>query len=99
MSVIITDDGRKPLSVNDRLAAPLEERAGAFSTLIAYAGTYTLSGDKVIHHVEIDALQNRVGSDQVRFAKFEGDRLVLKTPPIMRGGVPQTLELVWERLK
>src|SRR5262245_15445822 len=27
MSVIITDDGRKPLSVNDRLAASREERA------------------------------------------------------------------------
>ena len=99
MSVIITDDGRKPLSVNDRLAAPPEERALAFSTLVAYAGTYTFTGDKVIHHVEIDALQNRVGSDQVRFVTLQGNRLILKTPPISRGGQQQTLDLVWERLK
>jgi CubicO group peptidase (beta-lactamase class C family) len=99
MSAIITNDGRKPLSVNDRLAAPSEERAQAFSTLVAYAGTYTFTGDKVIHHVEIDALPNRVGSDQVRFVTLQGDRLTLKTPPISRGGEQQVLELVWERLK
>src|SRR5260370_37779195 len=37
MSVVLTYDGRKPLSVNDVLAAPLEERAQAFSTAVAYA--------------------------------------------------------------
>jgi CubicO group peptidase (beta-lactamase class C family) len=81
------------------LAPPAEERAQAFSTLVAYAGTYTFTGDKVIHHVEIDALQNRVGSDQVRFVTLQGNRLILKTPPISRGGGQQILELVWERLK
>jgi hypothetical protein len=99
MSVIITDDGRKPLSVNDRLAASPEERALAFSTLVAYAGTYTFTGDKITHHVEIDALENRVGSDQVRFVTLQGDRLILKSAPILRGGEQVTLELVWERLK
>ncbi|HEY6272034.1 MAG TPA: lipocalin-like domain-containing protein, partial [Terriglobales bacterium] len=99
MSVIITNGGRKPLSVYDRLAAPAEERAQAFSTLVAYAGTYSFTGDKVIHHVEVDALENRVGSDQVRFVTLQGDRLILKTPPILRGGEKQVLELVWERLR
>jgi hypothetical protein len=99
MSVIITDDGRKPLSLNDRLAAPPQERAQAFSTLVAYAGTYTFTGEKVVHHVEIDALQNRVGSDQVRFVALEGDRLTLKTPPISRGGEQQVLELVRQRMR
>jgi hypothetical protein len=99
VSVIITDDGRKPLSVNDRLAATMEERAAAFSTLVAYAGTYSFTGDKVIHHVEIDAMQNRVGSEQVRFVTLQGERLTLKTPPTMRGGESLTFELVWERIK
>jgi len=99
VSVIITDDGRKPLSVNDRLAATAEERAAAFATLVAYAGTYSFTGDKVIHHVEIDAMQNRVGSEQVRSVTLQADRLILKTPPVMRGGESLTLELVWERIK
>lgn len=99
MMVVIAEDGRKPLSVADRISAPPEERAQAFSTFHAYAGRYTFTGDKVIHHVEVASLQNLVNKDQVRFAKLQGDRLTLRTPPTLQGGVIQTLELVWERLK
>jgi len=52
LMVIITAEGRKPLSVNDRIAAPATERAEAFATMVAYAGRYTFTGDKVVHHVE-----------------------------------------------
>src|SRR5882724_429329 len=41
VSVIIAADGRRPLSVDDRIAAPAAERAEAFATFIAYAGRYT----------------------------------------------------------
>ncbi len=99
MMVIITEDGRKPLSVNDRVSAPIEERAQAFSTMNAYAGTYTLSGDKVVHHVEISAIPNWVNTDQSRTVKIQGDRLTVTTPPLARGGAMQTLELTWERVK
>jgi Lipocalin-like domain len=99
MMVVIAEDGRKPLSVADRVSAPVEEKAQAFSTFIAYAGRYTFTGDKVIHHVEVASLQNDVNKNQVRSVKLQGDRLTLRTPPILRGGVLQTLELVWERLK
>jgi hypothetical protein len=75
MSAIITADGRKPLSVADRVAAPLEERAEAFATLIAYAGRYSVSGDKVTHHIEVSSFQNWVGTDQSRFIRFEGNRV------------------------
>ena len=47
MMAIISDDGRKPLSIADRVAAPAEERAQAYSTFMAYAGRYTFSRDKV----------------------------------------------------
>jgi hypothetical protein len=99
MIVVITEDGRKPLSVNDRVAAPVEERAQAFSTMTAYAGTYTVSGDEVVHHVEIASIPNWVNTDQVRTAKIQGNRVTLVTPPISRGGVMQTFELTWERVK
>src|SRR5260370_5183159 len=99
MTVIITEDGRKPLSVNDRVAAPLEERAQAFSTVTAYAGTYTFSGDKVVHHVEVASIPNWVNTEQVRTVSIQGDRVTLATPPLSRGGVMPTFELTWERLK
>jgi hypothetical protein len=99
MMVVIAEDGRKPLSIADRVSAPAEERAQAFSTFNAYAGRYTLAGDKVTHHVEVASFPNDVNTDLVRSVKLQGDRLTLRTPPILRGGVLQTLELVWERLK
>jgi hypothetical protein len=77
----------------------MEERAQAFSTMTASAGTYTFSGDKVVHHVEVASLPNWVGTDQERVVKIQGDRVTLATPPLSRGGVMQTLELTWERVK
>ena len=99
MSVVITAEARKPLSVNDRFAAPAEERAEAFSTVIAYAGRYTFTGDKIIHHVEVSWLPNYAGTDLVRFIKLQGDRLILRTPPMLQAGAQITTELVWELLK
>src|SRR5262252_825609 len=72
MAAVIAEDGRKPLSVADRVSAPIEERARAYSTFSAYAGRYTFTGDKVIHHVEVASLQNWVNTDQVRFVKLAG---------------------------
>jgi len=98
MSVLETYDGRKPLSA-DREAAPVEERAAAFSTMVAYAGTYTLSGDKVIHHIEVSATPGP-NRDQVRFVSLQDrDHLTLRTPPLMRNGLRETHEMVWERVK
>jgi hypothetical protein len=65
MMAIISDDGRKPLSVADRVSAPAEERAQAYSTFMAYAGRYTFTCDKVVTHVEVASLQNWVNTDQI----------------------------------
>jgi hypothetical protein len=99
MSVVITTESRKPLSVSDFVSAPAEEQAEAFATMIAYAGRYTFTGDKVIHHVEASWMPNQVGTDLVRSAKLQGDRLILRTPPTLVAGAQTTTELVWERLK
>ena len=100
MSVLIADDGRKPLSTDDRLTAPVEEQAGAFTTFVAYAGRYTFTGKQVVHHVEIASIQNWVNTDLTRDATFDGDRLTLRgTTPRSRNGVMQIFTLVWERVK
>jgi hypothetical protein len=101
MMAIITFDGRKPLSVPDYISAPAEERAEALATFVAYAGRYTYTGDKVIHHIEAAWMQNYVKTDQVRFiVKLEGNRVILRTPPFLKGGVQlANQELVWERIK
>jgi len=98
MMAIISDDGRKPLSIADRVSAPAEERAQAYSTFMAYAGRYTYTCDKVVHHVEVASLQNWVNTDQTRFVTLHGNRLIVRNTPQLRGAVMVTLESVWERL-
>jgi hypothetical protein len=101
MMAIITNGGRKPLSTPDWVAAPVEERAEAFATLVAYAGRYTFAGDRVIHHVEAAWMQNGVNTDQVRFiVKLEANRVTLRTGGFPKGGVQIAKEeLVFERMK
>lgn len=102
MSAILTFSGRKPLSVSDFISAPEKERAEAFATMTAYAGRYTFTGDKVIHHVEIASMPDDVGADLERVVvKLDADHLVLRVAkPYLRGGVMvQSQELVWERVK
>jgi Lipocalin-like domain len=94
VTALISYGGRKALSVG----APLEEQAEAFNTFLAYAGRYTLSGDKVTHYVEISSIQNYVGRELVRSVKFEGDQITLVTPPTSVNGKIQILELIWHRL-
>ena len=44
-----------------------------------YAGTYTINGDKVVHHIDIAWNNARRRSDEDRFFKIDGDRLTLTT--------------------
>jgi len=95
VTALISYGGRKSLSVG---GGSLEEQAEAFKTFLAYAGRYTLSGDKVTHHIEISSIQNYVDRDLVRNVKFQEDRILLVTPPTPVNGKIQTVELIWQRL-
>ncbi len=98
VSALISYGGRKPLSVGGAALALQEEQAEAFKTFLAYAGRYTVSGDKVTHHIEISSIQNYVGKDLVRGIKFQSDQIALVTPPTTVNGKIQTVELIWQRL-
>lgn len=94
ISALISYDGRKPLSP----AASPQDKAAAFDTFIAYAGRYTVDGERVVHHVEIASIQNYANRDLVRSIRFEGDRIILTTPPTPINGKVQTIELIWQRV-
>ncbi|MBW4624453.1 MAG: lipocalin-like domain-containing protein [Brasilonema octagenarum HA4186-MV1] len=91
-------DIRSPFSKDIR-SLPTEECVQAFSTFNAYAGTYTLDGNTVTHHVEIASIPNRVGKDLVRTFTLNGNRVTLKTPPTNTDGVLKVFEVVWERVE
>jgi hypothetical protein len=97
MSVILTNADRKPLS-GDQFTAPAAERAEAFSGSSAYAGRYTIEGDRVVHHVEAATLPNRVNEDEARRMILRGNRLTLSAPTTV-AGEQRIIEIVWERLK
>lgn len=99
MAALISYDERKPLSAADWLAAPSHEQADAFTTFVAYGGRYALADGRVTHRVEVASVENWVNTDLVRAVKFDGDRLILRTPPILVGGGEHVMELVWERVE
>jgi hypothetical protein len=97
MSLLITHDGRPKLS-GDRLDSPIEERAKAFSTMVAYAGSYRIEGNKLVHKVEASSSQNWVGNELPRMVSFDGNRMKFEAPLQARHGVTMRFEQVWERM-
>jgi lipocalin-like protein len=96
VTALISYGGRKPLPFG---GGTQEEQAVAFKTFLAYAGRYSVSGEKVTHYIEVSSIQNYVNKELVRNLKFQGDRIILTTPPTMVNGKIQTVELIWQRLR
>ena len=51
------------------------------STSASYAGTYSVEGNKVVHHVDVAWTPAWVGTDQVRYFAIEGPNLTIETAP------------------
>jgi hypothetical protein len=96
VTALISYGGRKPLPFG---GGTQEEQAVAFKTFLAYAGRYSISGENVTHYIEVSSIQNYVNKELVRSLKFQGDRIILTTPPAMVNGKIQTVELIWQRLQ
>ena len=99
MYAIATADNRvKPLAANPTD----EQRAKLHQSMFAYAGTYTLEGDKVTHHVDISWNENWTGSEQVRFFKLDGNTLTITSPSSFKrpqDGREVRTVVVWEKVK
>jgi hypothetical protein len=93
MSVVVTGEGRKP-------AATDADRAELFKTLVAYAGTYRVQGDRWITKVEVAHNPAWVGGEQARTFRLEADRLVELTALVNRPDKgPVRFVLTWTRAK
>ena len=73
-----------------------DEKIKLFSTMLAYAGTYTVDEEKAVHHVDASWNEAWTGTDQVRFYKLEGDRLSITRE---RAPDPYTGEEIIHRLE
>jgi hypothetical protein len=98
MSVAIMGSNRSEFASGDIKGGSTEEKAAAADTYISYCGRYEVQGDTVIHHIELSLFPNWVGVDQKRALQFDGNRLLLSTPPILVEGTERTSHLIWERV-
>ena len=73
MMALLTAEGR-PVPHTDA------ERVAAFRSMYAYSGTYRLEGDRWL--TQVDAAWNEAwtGTEQLRFYRFAGEKLVVTTP-------------------
>ncbi len=92
---LITGEGRKPPKTD-------QDRANLLNSMAAYSGMSRLEGDKLLYKVEIAWHPARVGEEQVRFFRFDGDRLHVISawmpPGAARGGMGGVI-VTWERVK
>jgi len=99
MVMIVGGERKKPAGA---VATP-EEAQALLTSMLAYAGTYTIDAQAktVVHHIDISWGQSRTGTDQVRSYKLEGKRITLTTEPSAdpATGKKTVRTLVWERLE
>jgi hypothetical protein len=97
--IIVGSDRRKPAGA---VATPAEAQA-LITSLLAYAGTYTLDtqAHTVTHHIDVSWDETRTGEAHLRIYRFEGDRLTLTTQPSRdpASGRPSVRTVVWERVR
>ncbi len=100
MAVQIAAATRPTIPTEDPLGGDPDARASAYSTYLAYFGTYEIEGEQVIHHLDSSLFPNWSGQDQARALGPEGDDLVLRTPPMrLADGTTVVNELAWSREK
>ncbi len=97
VALLVRSDRKKPAAKT----ATADEAENLFRSVISYAGTYTISGNKVTHHVDISWNESWTGTKQVRIFKFEGNRVSLSTPvsPDPFDGKMSIRSLVWEKVE
>jgi Lipocalin-like domain len=95
--------GRLVLGADGRMMAVTcdgrtELPAGEAREYSSYCGNYSFDGQRLVTRVDAASEPGRIGSDQVREVRFEGNFMVLRPPLRPYGGMRQQRELYWERI-
>jgi len=93
--VTFTADGRMQSVVCDgrRELPPGEARDYS-----SYCGNYTFDGTRLVTRVDAASDPTRIGSDQVRGVRLEGEFVVLSPPPRRAGSREEYRELTWQKI-
>lgn len=74
------------------------EAQEAFTTYIAYFGTYEVKDGYIIHDIKQSLFPNWIGHKVKRYYRFEGDLLYLEAKEIAQTTRLEKTVLVWRRL-
>jgi len=98
MHAILVADGRKPPASS---VATEAEGIELFRGLISYAGTYSIDGDKISHHVDASWNQAWTGTTQVRQFRIDGKTLHITTVSTANAltGKPASSVLIWTKVE
>jgi hypothetical protein len=91
--VAFSADGRMMSVVCDGRA---ELPEGVHRDYSSYCGNYKFDGARLVTKVDAASDPSRLGSEQVRDVRFNGDRMILRPPPRRSGDRTEQRELTWE---
>lgn len=95
--------GRATFNVDGRMMAVLCDGRptlpeGTAREYGSYCGHYTFDGTRLVTRVDAASDPTRIGSDQVRDVRFEGELMVLRPPLRAYAAGPEQRELWWEKI-
>jgi hypothetical protein len=79
MSAQLMRPGSNRFASEDWRKATAPEKANAWLDYFGYFGTFSIDLEKkaVVHHIEGSWFPNLIGTDQIRYFRFQDDRLIL----------------------
>ncbi|MBS0181603.1 MAG: lipocalin-like domain-containing protein [Nitrospira sp.] len=98
MMVQMLASDRAPIDSPDPVGGRVDDRAQAYSTCLAYFGTYTVVGDTIEHYIKASLYPNWSGKTAARGMVIERGTLILRTDPAVINGVSIVNEMSWRRV-
>jgi Lipocalin-like domain len=93
--VVFTADGRMQSVVCDGRREMPPDQTRDYNS---YCGNYSFDGTRLVTRVDAASDPNRIGSDQIRGVRFDGERMILSPPPRATGAGQEYRELTWEKI-
>ena len=87
---------------NRKFGTSVNEKAALLDTLIAYAGSYRVEGDKFLQFIEVSFTESEKGKTHATTYELSGNRLTLKFGPIpFPRDLSKTMvsRQVWEKME
>jgi len=99
MSSILMRAARPLFAAGDILASTDAERVAAFSSSSAYAGSYEVVDNRIVHHLEVTTYPNWTGTDQVREFDVSATHLTLYPPRMLMEGKMRRGRVHFQRMR